>query len=128
MDWLHDLRRLMEVYLVNETRIKVRETVLDITRQILWQFSSLATNEILDVILPFLNQINNFEDESLRIKMISLVIDGARELRVGEKKFDHLVQIMNKCVVNGASGDFRLLAVNGMIVIFKLKFCTLPCK
>jgi hypothetical protein len=68
MNWLSDLKQILDDFFAKDSRVKVNEKVLDIVRSILWMYSNIAENAILDVLLPFFNQITNFNNADISLR------------------------------------------------------------
>lgn len=135
------MKKFIEAYFANESRESVRIKLLEMLHTIIWDHAFIAQDDMLETCIPFFQTLHTLNQQSVAIKYaylhsslsylfcsaISLIVDSVRELRLNERRFDALVEILNKIVQYSPNQDVRIMAVSGMIELFKVKFRTLPC-
>jgi len=126
-DWLEDLKKFVEVYFAHESRESIKLRLLDILRTVLWDYAIVEQDDALETILPFFQTLHSLPLSPIIIHTISLMVAAAREIKLSEKRFDGIIQNLNKIVQYSQQQEIRIMAVSGMIELFKVKFRTLPC-
>ncbi|XP_033124579.1 tuberin-like [Anneissia japonica] len=136
-EWIHNMQHLMEKYFKNETRMVIREKILNVLSYVLSQTSHLYEEELIKaLVLPYLSNIQEDADTCVRNVAVQLLVDVAMDCQTPQ--CIDILLILEKVVMKPMVGrqvdsddlDDDLVdictAVKGLLDLFTTKLMKLP--